>query len=336
LGAFSSYLLAAIAIIDKSIFLFLLSRVMAGLTAGSQPIAQAAIIDISDTHRKAHNLSFMILAISLGYACGPLISGFFSNQYFFSWFNLATPLFLAAVLSFTNILLLIFSFNVIYKTAETSKIENLNLLKGVIDLVVAFKDNKLRSLAWIYFILQLGWGFYFQFISLFLVKKILFSATEVGIFMALIAIGFAITSLFLIRWIMKFFSIVNATSVALIIASIVFLITCLIDKYNFFIWAIPLFVGINIGVAYTFLITLFSNRVDSHEQGKVMGIATSISAITWVFSSFLGGLLINFNISIPLFVSTILLFIGAIFAFIYSYYHEQNRLQINELHDYGQ
>src|SRR3990167_2722255 len=52
IGAFLSYLLSAFSIPLNSIALLLIARIVAGITAGSQSIAQAAIIDISsDAHK---------------------------------------------------------------------------------------------------------------------------------------------------------------------------------------------------------------------------------------------------------------------------------------------
>ncbi len=47
IGAFLGYLLSAIAIAFHNFWFLILGRIIAGFTSGSQPIAQAAIVDIS-------------------------------------------------------------------------------------------------------------------------------------------------------------------------------------------------------------------------------------------------------------------------------------------------
>src|SRR3990167_3386359 len=63
IGAFFGYVLSAISVILHSVFLLLLGRVIAGFTAGSQPIAQAAIVDLSEPEHKVRNLGFILLAV---------------------------------------------------------------------------------------------------------------------------------------------------------------------------------------------------------------------------------------------------------------------------------
>src|SRR3990167_9514251 len=48
MGSFLGYLLSAFAVLAHSLLFLIIGRVVAGFTAGSQPIAQAAIVDISE------------------------------------------------------------------------------------------------------------------------------------------------------------------------------------------------------------------------------------------------------------------------------------------------
>src|SRR3990167_1878152 len=78
IGAFLGYLLSAGAIVVKSIWLLILGRIVAGFTAGSQPIAQAAVVDVSTPEHKTRNIGFIILSPSLGFVLGPIIGGVLS------------------------------------------------------------------------------------------------------------------------------------------------------------------------------------------------------------------------------------------------------------------
>src|SRR5579872_2397994 len=57
-GTFLSYLIAAFSVTFQSLTFFIIGRVIAGFTSGSQPIAQAAIIDLSKQEHKARNIGF--------------------------------------------------------------------------------------------------------------------------------------------------------------------------------------------------------------------------------------------------------------------------------------
>ena len=57
IGSFLGYICAALSVSIGSMALMFFGRIVAGFTAGSQPIAQAAIIDSSEEAHKARNIS---------------------------------------------------------------------------------------------------------------------------------------------------------------------------------------------------------------------------------------------------------------------------------------
>nr|WP_273700676.1 MFS transporter [Coxiella burnetii] len=77
IGSFLGYLLSAFAVGIHSLTFLILGRVIAGFTAGSQPIAQAAIVDVSSEAHKARNIGLILLAISLGLSSGPSLGVFY-------------------------------------------------------------------------------------------------------------------------------------------------------------------------------------------------------------------------------------------------------------------
>ena len=58
-----------------------LGRIIDGLTAGSIPVAQAAISDIAENEKqRARYLGWVVFTFAGGQALGPLISGVFADQ----------------------------------------------------------------------------------------------------------------------------------------------------------------------------------------------------------------------------------------------------------------
>src|SRR3990167_335668 len=95
-----SFVLSAVAIHLASLTLLLASRALAGFFSGSQYIAQAAIADISPPDKKAVNLSYIIVAISIGMILGPLVGGYLSDPVLLKSLTYATPFEAAALLAF--------------------------------------------------------------------------------------------------------------------------------------------------------------------------------------------------------------------------------------------
>lgn len=109
-GVAISYFLSSIAIIVSSVSLLIVSRIIAGLFAGSMSTAQAAVIDISSPTQKTKNLSLMLLPTAIGFVAGPLIAGITGDKHLISWFSWWTPLVIAALMASFNIGYLWFTF----------------------------------------------------------------------------------------------------------------------------------------------------------------------------------------------------------------------------------
>ena len=96
-GSIIAFSLTGIAATVESLTLLIISRILGGLIAGSQAIAQAAIIDVSDADSKAQHLGLIIMTASVGYIAGPLLGGILSDHHLSSWFFLYTPFYFAAL-----------------------------------------------------------------------------------------------------------------------------------------------------------------------------------------------------------------------------------------------
>ena len=80
LGAFAGYALAAAAIPLRSYPLLVVSRAITGFTAGTQPIAAAAMIDLARSEAEStRNLGLANVGVSGGLVIGPIIGGVFSD-----------------------------------------------------------------------------------------------------------------------------------------------------------------------------------------------------------------------------------------------------------------
>jgi DHA1 family tetracycline resistance protein-like MFS transporter len=98
-GTFLGFILLGLA---NTLWLLFVSRILDGLTGGNISIAQAYISDVTDEKNRAKGLGMIGAAFGLGFIIGPAMGGFLS-QYSYS-----LPAFVAAGLSFANLLLVAF------------------------------------------------------------------------------------------------------------------------------------------------------------------------------------------------------------------------------------
>ncbi len=111
-GALGGYALTIAALYLNSFLLLILGRAITGLTAGNQPIAQAAMIDGStDDEDRNRNMGYIITGVSFGLVGGPLLGGLLSDPVLLGDLaSIKLPFYACFVLVLIAILLVIFSF----------------------------------------------------------------------------------------------------------------------------------------------------------------------------------------------------------------------------------
>ena len=312
LGAFLSYLLSAWAVNASSLTLLLLGRVIAGVTSGSQPIAQAAIIDLSTPETKARNLGFILLSLSLGFIFGPLFGGLLSDKNISPYFNFATPFYFAALISFINIVFLYLFFNETFVSKTTTL--KINIYQAIHIFISAFKHEKVKFLSILFFVYIFGWSSYYSFISLFLLKVYGFSSTEVSLFMAVMGLGFGLGTGFVVNRLAKRFPLREIYIYCTIISAATILCMLLIPNVLSF-WLLVAPLACAISVSYTAILTMFSNAVDEKSQGWVMGITGSVMAFDWAVNGILVGMVAAWDVYFPMYIAMIVLLLAGMLSF---------------------
>lgn len=308
IGAVIGYIFSALAVISHSYLLLFIGRVIAGFTAGSQPIAQAAIVDISEPEHKARNLGLILFFTSLGFAFGPMIGGILSDSALVSWFSFSLPFYFAAIISLINTLLLYFLFHETFFHEHKIKFKFYHAIEI---LISAFKNEKVRELSIVFLVMIFGWSGFYSFISMYLFHLYHFSALQNGLYMALMGAGFGIGTGFLIDPLTKRFSLKKCVIWGCALTALGALLTITAPR-EIYVWFYILIVSISIAIAYSTILTLFSNQVDDDSQGWVMGITGAIMAFAFGLNGLFVGLLSDVSPVTPMIVTIVCLLLAAI------------------------
>lgn len=303
-GAAVGYLFSGLALYWHSLSLLFLGRLVAGFTAGSQSIAQAAIVDASSEDDLSHNMGFMSLATCLGFVAGPIIGGVFSDRHLVAWFSLALPMMLAAALALLNLYLLrrLFNETFVPGAAAQLKAAQFNLWIGVKQFIEAFKLKDLRFLCVIFFVFIAGWSSYYSFISLYLVANFHYDALMTAMFSVFLGLGFCLGSGGLNTLLVKFFSAKQISAVGLLIAAVGCFLTAFSNSQAL-LWIIAFLIGSSVAVIYPNLVTLFAGQVAADQQGWVMGVNGSIMALSYGATTLGAGWLTHLYQQLPLVVA---------------------------------
>ena len=92
-------------------------------------------------------------------------------------------------------------------------------------------------------------------------------------------------------------------------------------------WVLSFFISISIAVAYSVILTIFSNQVDESEQGWVMGVTGSIMALSFGLNALLTGVIAS-HIYLPIALSALGLALAGILMI---FYKERGKSNIKPL-----
>lgn len=318
IGSAISYLIAGIGVIYGSLFILLASRALAGLAAGTQPIATAAIIDMSTPQTKTKNLAWVVFTSSIGLILGPAVGGIAAEKSLVSWFSYETPFFFAAGVSILNAILLQFSFK---EAAQNKPSPAIHLTKGFRLFIAAFTEKRFRLLSVLYFCFILAWSLYYQTINWFFMEKYHYSVGKLGLFVSFIGIIFAATTSLIARFILRFFAHeTNAFSFFIFTMAIANLGAALSQaEIAQWLWVI-LNAASNV-ICFTVALSIFSNSANHESQGWIMGVTGAIGAITWTVGGLIAGPLGYINIHVPLWTAGILCLLSFLLMLIYQRSH---------------
>ena len=311
-SAFTYLLMAALAIYLGYLWLLLVSFVIRGAFSRTNTTALAMIGDACPKHNKMADMGRLQFAIGLGACLGPIIAGFFAKGFFFDTLNFSLPFFIAAGLALINTVLTYFlieetlqqsSSSAFSAKQETSRLKaNLLSIKHVMTHPDVLKTSLLLLL------LQLSWSTYYQFISPLLKVTYEFDTHLLGIFIGVIAFWIMVGAGPVFKFMHNRLKLsptrILNISAGLEIAGILIVIATYYQLLpNYFLWISAAPITIGDVLAYICIVSLYSNAVSDHMQGKVMGVNFLIVGLVWGSSGFLGGILIGYSPILPLFLA---------------------------------
>lgn len=100
-------------------------------------------------------------------------------------------------------------------------------------------------------------------------------------------------------------SVITAIILAMIVGVSAF------TAWSWIQWLAAFFAPMVQVVLYTATVTLFSNAVTPHEQGKVMGGAEAAMSLAFFVNSIVLGVFIQINVIIPVLIAALLIFMSA-------------------------
>lgn len=293
----------ALGIYLGSLSLVLLGRAVCGVTAASLPVAQAAIIDISTPATKSRNLSMITAANGIGFAIGPVIGGAFTGLGGSSLLSFAAPFFIGALLPAVTLLFVVAFFSDIRVAAASVRARGANASKRI---VTHATSEELRQPFGILAVFLTGYYIFFNYMSAFSLLMYGFDAFWEAILLSYYSVCFAASLLFIIPALSRAYS-PRANLVGSLLCQPILIVVVVVIHSHWSLWATVPLLALAVANTYVTLLSIASNRTTDERQGQVMGVASSINALTWGIAPVLTSVLQPYSIVLPIVVSALVL-----------------------------
>ncbi|HRH26163.1 MAG TPA: MFS transporter [Candidatus Paceibacterota bacterium] len=310
-GASLAYIVFTAGVLVESVTLMILARLVGGLFGGNITIAQTILADTTEAKERTTAFGVIGAAYGLGFILGPFIGGILSDSNIYSSFGPAVPFMLAALLSFVNSLFVIF---ILPETLKEKSRTVLRWGKAFSHIAEAFRDIQLRKLFIANLLFFSGFTFFTSFISAFLGNKLgIENASTIGSFFAFAGICLVLAQVLIIRFLSRKYHERTILRVALPTAGIL-LIFFIVPKSLTGIYAlVPLF-AVFIGLVQANMNSLISKVAPGGEEGRIMGINTSVIALGQMFPPAIAGVLAAGTIlSAPIILGGTLVLLSSVF-----------------------
>jgi DHA1 family tetracycline resistance protein-like MFS transporter len=311
LGTGISYILFAIGIYIKSIWLIFFSRALDGITGANISVAQASIADISEEKNRAKNFGVVGIALGLGFILGPFLGGILSDNSLCKYFDAATPFWIATALSIINIILIQFF---LPETIQIYSNRRINLISSIDNIKKVFLNKEITNGVITSFLFSIGFNSYTTFWGIILSYYYKFSQSETGSFFGYMGIAIVLAQGLVVRKLSGKFLEENVLKLSILSTAISILAYYFVSvEYQLLLYIIIPFLAISVSLTRSFMGSYLSKLVPNNMQGEIMGINSSAMALSQVFPAILAGYIAIHHVKSVILLGAFLTFIGWIY-----------------------
>ncbi len=287
-GALLGYALTVVAVIWNSFWLLLLSRAITGFTSGNQPIAQAAMVDMSrDEKEKVRNMGLIVAGFSAGLIGGPIIGAVFASPDFIPGASLVLPFYVGGGLIALAMLLI----GRFFKEPEARRTSlRIQPLEVVTLLWEVTRRPTVLRIAAPYLLYMMGFMIFYVFFDDLLSSRYGLGTGGTSLGMLVLGIATAFASLVALPVLSQHASRLQVLILmtAMEMLALIILIGAGSEMLTFVM--IGLMGGAH-AIAYPTYLNLFSPAAPETEQGWVMGVSTALFTLAAAMASFIAGVI---------------------------------------------
>ncbi|MDO8600058.1 MAG: MFS transporter [bacterium] len=268
-----SQLLFGFGVEIASLGLLFFSRAVAGFAGANISIAQASIADVTLPQDRAKNFGLIGAAFGVGFILGPLLGGWIAHV----TGDAASPFWLAGIFGIINVLFI--SFFLPETHTEKTERRSFTFLRGIHNIVAAFRDVDARPVYLTSFLYASGFVFFTSFIGILLVSRFALSEASVGTYFGVAGIWMVVTQLFIIRILSGRYRERTILLWSFPVVAFALAVYPFVPRIAFVYVLLPFF-AVPQGLSMANLGALVSRGVSSEKQGAALGINSSLFAFS--------------------------------------------------------
>lgn len=305
-GTLVGYLLLALAILWQNLPLLFFSRMLPGFTGGNIAVILSSIADVSNQEDKARNFGLVGMAFGIGFILGPTLGGLLADDTIVNWFTASTPFWFTAILTAFNVLFILYAFP---ETLKQKREVAVNPFTGFRNLAISFGRPNLRRIFIVVLLLSLGFTFFTQFFAVYLIQDFSYSEKDIGLLFGWVGIWLALTQGVLVPKLGKRFppQKILMYSILGLSASLVLVLQ---PNTALGLYILNPLIAIAQGITSPNLTATISMQASEDMQGEILGINQSMQSLGQLIPPLIGGYLITFTSSLPIWVGSGLILLG--------------------------
>ncbi|MDA7947411.1 MAG: MFS transporter [Hyphomicrobiaceae bacterium] len=308
-GNLVGYILTILALQSDSLALLVVARAISGFTAGNQPIAQAALVDLSKSdEQKTRFFGYVLAAVSISLVVGPLMGGALSDKAVLGQYaSLELPFYAVSVLVLINIAMIVFFFHEADFKREPVRIRPVEVFLTLWE--VAKRPVVLR-LSLVFFFAQLTLNSYYVFMDNYFFSRFHFDTLQNAMTLVVLGVSMGFASTFLVSPVNKRYDKAAIILVCQVVMAVGIGLT-IINPSPFiaYLLIVPIFIAF--GIYYPTIVTMFSLSVGPKEQGWIMGVTVALYTLGSGLISVIGGKLMAVDIILPFVMALVAALIAA-------------------------
>jgi MFS family permease len=304
------------------LLLVFVSRAVDGLTGGNISVANAYLADITDEKSRNKNFGKMSVSSNLGFIAGPALAGILGS----TSYGYLLPITATLILSVITVLLIQFYLPDTGITEYKEKPDDIKKVMGFEnkecyklegennkDKDKIFNIPNIKFIFVIYFLIFLGFNFYYTSFPVHAIEKLKWTVGEMGIYFSILSILMVIVQGPVLSRLTKKFS----ESILIITGNLLLVVTflMLLSGNTYVVFSSAVFFAAGNGIMWPSVLSVLSKAAGKQFQGAVQGYASSLGSLASIIGLILGGIIYSNIGDLTFIISAAVIFLVFVLSF---------------------